>query len=99
MLYCIGLFLMAFATMVPSAAAYDVAVHFSFTLWLAEMVGFREDDAFDLAKFDWGTDDDPNTTPLPYTPTAGATKRRELYHFVNDARLNALRQTAEACTP
>jgi len=83
---------------VTSAAAYEFDVHFTITIWLAEMVGFASDDAYEIAKYDQATDDDPATGPLTggYLDRASV-KRRRLYHFPNADRMAELRRAAERC--
>lgn len=73
-------------------------VHFTVTLWLAEVAGFDPGKAFEVAKYDQATDDDPATQPLPDWNSPGY-ERRKLYHFVDGRRIQELRKKAEACDP
>jgi len=82
-------------------AAYERDVHFSVTLWLAELIGFQEANAFDFAALDDVTDYHPESQPLP-TVADGlelGVRRRVLFHFVDRARVNELQRLALACTP
>ena len=72
--------------------AYDKPVHLSFTMMLAERAGFAREDAFELAKYDQATDDDPATQP--YTRD---TQQRRDYHFAQDREREARRRAAFAC--
>jgi len=82
----------------PASFAYETPVHFTVTLWLAEATGFSEADAFEIAKYDQATDDDPETQPLPDWTSTG-TKRREAFHFVDSKRLAQLQSDARGCDP
>src|SRR6266487_890577 len=79
------------------AIAYEMPVHFAVTMWLADLRGFDEGKAFELAKYDQGVDDDPETQPLPDWNSAGS-KRRSEYHFVNKERLEHLQKAALECS-
>jgi hypothetical protein len=80
------------------ARGYEFPVHFGVTMWLAETAGFREGEAYELAKYDQAVDDNPNTEPLWDWNSAGIQSRKQ-YHFVDGARLGQLRNAALACTP
>jgi hypothetical protein len=84
------------ATPTASASAYEFPAHFTVTIWIAELVGFSSADAYEIAKFDQATDDDPATDPLGLLDRASV-RRRRLYHFPDADRMKILRRGAERC--
>ena len=82
---------------VDSVSAYEFPVHFTFTMWLAETAGFPEREAWEIAKFDQGTDEDPATEPSIYSIDPASVKRREDYHFPTARRLSQLQGLAQGC--
>jgi hypothetical protein len=81
------------------AAAFDSDVHFSLTLALAVAAGFTEDEAFELAKYDQATDDDPKTSPLPGLARGLARQQRIDYHAFgpNGITMIAIRRAEVRC--
>lgn len=77
-------------------SAYETDIHFTFTMFLAELAGFSQTEAFEIAKYDQGVDDDPATQPMQDISSTG-TQRRAAYHFVNQARVTELRARAAEC--
>jgi hypothetical protein len=84
------------AGLVIQATAYEFPVHFTFTMWVAETAGFPQSDAFDIAKFDQATDDDPRTQPLWGLDGLGQTRRAD-YHFPGRTRLAEMERLAQRC--
>lgn len=76
--------------------SYELPVHFTFTMYLAELAGFTEAEAFEIARYDQAIDDNPATSPMPQISSFGV-ERRSAYHFINNTRGNALRADAFAC--
>jgi hypothetical protein len=76
------------------AVAYEFAVHFSLTMWLAETVGFSEAEAFEIAKYDQATDDNPLTHPFSDLHDSQGVRKRADYHFVGRIRLGELKRGA-----
>jgi hypothetical protein len=66
-------------------------------MWLATIAGFSLQDAFELAKYDQATDDDPMTLPDPGLSDMGL-DRRALWHFVDGVRLSGLKAAAFSCS-
>ena len=96
----IGLGAVIYGTGLP---AYEEPVHLTITAAAAEFAGFSPSDAFEIAKYDWGTDDDPTTDPmtrsLSAVERARGLKARRDFHFVTDARLGELSASADrACS-
>jgi hypothetical protein len=80
------------------ATAYEFPVHFSVTVWLAEeLAGLTQDQGYEVAKFDQSVDDNPATQPL-WSWTGTGYRRRKMFHFVDQERLEALRQVALKCS-
>ena len=73
------------------ADAYDKELHLTFTVVLAELAGFSEMEAIEIANFDQGTDEDPGTQPFKDS------EARRLYHFVDSTRLEGMRRDALSC--
>src|SRR5437867_3234971 len=62
-----------------TAVAYEAQVHFGITMWVAELRGFSEAEAYEIAKHDQAVDDDPETEPFWDWDSAGIRSRSE-YH-------------------
>ena len=60
---------------VNKPVAYEENVHYELTRFLAVSAGLKDDIAFEIARADQGTDEDPATSPWSYTA-------RKMYHFV-----------------
>jgi hypothetical protein len=84
---------LAWLTAYATPQAYETPVHLGITMALAEMAGFSNAEAFEMAKFDQATDDDPATDPLPSL----AVNARRDFHFVTFSRLGELRMAAQKC--
>ena len=74
--------MLAFPT--ASAGAFELPVHLSLTVWLAELAGFSDTDAFLMAQYDQATDDDPTTSPMPGLTRGAAVGNRRQYHAFRD---------------
>jgi hypothetical protein len=82
----------------PVVRAYEFDVHFTFTMFLAELAGFTEQEAFEIASHDQGIDDNPATQPMSDITSTGG-DRRARYHFVSRLRQAELRTGASECAP
>src|SRR5437867_11935506 len=79
--YCLGpIIIVTLIGWVIPAHGYEHDVHLSLTMWLTEVAGFSTQEAYEIAKYDQATDDDPATQPLPTVLTGRGTDRREKYH-------------------
>lgn len=75
---------------------YKEPLHLSFTMALAEMAGFDSNEAYEIAKYDRATDDDPSTDPLRAMNIAKRTPLRD-YHFPTEKELEVRRSEALTC--
>jgi hypothetical protein len=84
--------------LIGTSHAYEEDVHFILTIFLAKQAGITEEVAYELAKYDQGTDDDPATEPffgggffsLGFTA-------REMFHFATASRINDMFLAARRC--
>jgi hypothetical protein len=63
-----------------NAHAYDKDIHYYLTYYIAQRVGFTDEQAYQLAASDQYVDEHPDTLPTGWPTQAGAEQRR-LYHF------------------
>lgn len=96
----IGCGLLFLGTLARTSHGYEEDVHFILTVFLAKQAGISEQIAYELAKCNQATDDDPETEPyfgggiFSFGFTA-----RAMFHFADVFRLNQMLKDAEKCDP
>ena len=87
-----------FSILAGTSHAYEEDVHFILTIFLADQAGINEQIAYELAKYDQGTDDDPATEPFfgGGILSLGLTART-MFHFADVLRLNEMAVAAKKC--
>jgi hypothetical protein len=90
--------LLFFGTLVGRSFAYEEDVHFILTIFLADQAGISEQIAYELAKYDQGTDDDPATEPFfgGGILSFGLTSRA-MFHFADVLRLDEMELMSKKC--
>jgi hypothetical protein len=94
--------MLALITHAEMSSGYERDVHLGVTVWLAEMAGFKVEEAYELSRQNEAVDYDPSTEPgtedLLRAFSEAAKQRRAEFHFVSPQRLDKLRESAKTCS-